>query len=96
MALTERNYFTILIPVTLDILINIMTFYAVTEMKITSQLNSDISKQENSRNSSMAKPYITISKLQASLPIGIPNFTKCSANRNKENYVNTNHKRVLE
>ena len=39
---------------------------------------------------------ITISKLQASLPIIIPNCTKCSANRNKENNVNTNHRRVLE
>ena len=40
--------------------------------------------------------YITIYKLQANLPIGIPNFTKCSANRNKENDVNTKHRRSLE
>ena len=44
----------------------------------------------------MSKAYINISKLQASLPIGIPNCTKFSANRNKENNVNTNHKQVLE
>ena len=41
MALTERSYFIILIPVTLVILINIMAFYTVTEMKRTSQLNSE-------------------------------------------------------
>ena len=40
--------------------------------------------------------YIHNSKLQASLPFRILNCTQWTANRNKENNVNTNHRRALE
>ena len=53
MSLAERVYFTILIPVPLIILITIMAYYTVTEMKISSQLKSELSKQEDSKNSSV-------------------------------------------
>ena len=53
MSLAERVYFTILIPVTLVILITIMAYYTVTEMKISSQLKSELNKQEDSKNSSV-------------------------------------------
>ena len=53
MALADRIYFTILIPVTLVILITIMAGYTVTEMKISSQLKSEITKQAESKNSSV-------------------------------------------
>ena len=53
MSLAERVYFTILIPVTLVILIIIMTCYTVTEINISSQLESETAKQEENMNSSV-------------------------------------------
>ena len=53
MSLAERVYFTILIPVTLVILITIMAYYTVTEMKTSSQLKSELNKQDDSKNSSV-------------------------------------------
>ena len=53
MSLAERVYFTILIPVTLVILITIMAYYTDTEMKISSQLKSEMTKQADIKNSSV-------------------------------------------
>ena len=53
MSLAERVYLTILIPVTLVILITIMAYYTVTEMKTSSHLKSELNKQDDSKNSSV-------------------------------------------
>merc|ERR1711936_43180 len=54
MSLAERLYFTVLIPVTLVILITIMSYYTTTEISISSKLNSEMNLLKENSNNSLA------------------------------------------
>ena len=53
MALIERLYFTVMIPVTLVVLITIMAHYTYTEIGISSQLKQNLNSMTESKNVSV-------------------------------------------